>query len=380
MIRDFFEERNVLDVETPILSEAGNTEPNIESFETHFHGRTDSPSRTRWMRTSPEFLLKRIARSPSFPEDEVALAKANALQALKVSEAQPNTRASRALLAAVHGDHPYARSMPTEASLNAVTVAALKSEYARRFRPDHSLLVITGKVTPEEGFALASKHFGSWQNVGTSTVRVPEAAAEMPVVKSILQRDGSVQSAILMGYPSIDAASADYVPMQLASTVLGGGFSSRVNQNLREAKGYTYGASASLGAFRYGGRVQAGAQVRNEVTGAAIKEFFSEFKRLASEPVPATELTDTKRYVAGGYLIGNQMQASVARSLANYWLMGLSSDAYANYVPAIRAVSAGQIQDMARKYWDPAKMSIIIVGDSAAVNPQLSEFGAFETK
>ena len=325
-------------------------------------------------------LMAEVARAPSFPEDEVKLAKANALQALKVSEAQPNSRASRALLAATFGDHPYARSMPTEASINAVTRAALQSEYARRFRPDHGLLVITGRVTPEQGFALAQKHFGDWKNAGGPAVSVPDSPSSMPITKSILQRDGSVQSAILMGYPSIAATSADFIPMQLASTVLGGGFSSRVNQNLREDKGYTYGASAALGAFRHGGRVQAGAQVRNEVTGASVKEFFNEFNRLANEPVPATELTDTKRYVAGGYLITNQMQSAVASSLANYWLRGQTSEAFADYVPKIRAVTADQVQAMARKYWDPSKMSIIVVGDSKAVGPQLKEFGDFVTK
>lgn len=325
-------------------------------------------------------LLAEVVRTPTFPDTEIALAKANAMQALKVSEAQPNSRAVRALLAAVHGDHPYARTMPTEASINAVNAALLKSEYAKRFRPDHALLVITGKLTPEQGFALASKHFGDWKNSGAGVGAVAAVPLSVTPVKAILQRDGSVQSAIMMGYPSIAATSADFIPLQLASTVLGGGFSSRVNQNLREDKGYTYGASASLGAFGHGGRVQAGAQVRNAVTGDSIKEFFNEFKRLDSDPVPATELTDTKRYVAGGYLITNQMQSAVASSLSNYWLRGQSSDAFADYVPNIRKVTAEQVQDMARKYWDPSKMSIIVVGDSKEIAPQLKDYGNFEVR
>ena len=96
--------------------------------------------------------------------------------------------------------------------------------------------------------------------------------------------------------------------------------------------------------------------------------------------MPATELTDTKRYVAGGYLITNQMQSAVASSLANYWLRGQTSEAFGDYVPKIRAVTADQVQAMARKYWDPSKMSIIVVGDSKAVGPQLKEFGDFVTK
>src|SRR5690606_33495826 len=139
----------------------------------------------------------------------------------------------------------------------------------------------------------------------------------------------------------------DYVPMQLASTVLGGGFSSRVNQNLREDKGYTYGASAYLAASRNGGRLQAGADVRNEVTGAALSEFFREFERLVDEPVPAQGLADTKRYVAGGYL------------------------------PMIRQVDAATVQAMARKYWDPRQQSIVVVGDGGAIAGQLEPFGEF---
>ena len=196
----------------------------------------------------------------------------------------------------------------------------------------------------------------------------------------LIQRDGSVQSTIRIGSPAIAATDADYVPMQLAGTVLGGGFSSRVNQNLREDKGYTYGASAGLQVSRVGGRVQAGADVRNEVTGAALKEFFGEFERLGNEPVPAQELEDTKRYVAGGYLISNQLQGTVAATLANNWLIGLPSEFLGEYVPKIRQVDAAQVQAMARKYYDPKQQSIIVVGDGKAVAEQLKPYGKFEPR
>ena len=160
--------------------------------------------------------------------------------------------------------------------------------------------------------------------------------------------------------------------------MLGGGFSSRVNQNLREDKGYTYGASAYQSPSRNGGRVQAGADVRNEVTGAAIGELFKEFTRLAAEPVPAQELIDTKRYVAGGYLISNQLQGAVAGTLANYWVGGLPAESLGQYVPKIRAVDAAQVQAMARKYWAPDEQSIIVVGDAKAIASQLAPYGSFE--
>ena len=325
-------------------------------------------------------LLAEVARQPSFPDKEVKLAQANALQGLKASEAQPGFKATRALLAATYGDHPYARVQPTEAGITAVNADKLRAEHARRFRPDNALLVITGKLTPAEGFALAERAFGDWKGTGTALASTAPARREAKPSRVLIQRDGSVQSSLALGRPAIPATDADYIPAQLAGIVLGGGFSSRVMQNLREDKGYTYGARAGLAVARAGGRVSAGADVRNEVTGAAIKEFFHEFDRLGNEPVPATELEDTKRYVAGGYLITNQMQGAVAATLANNWLSGLPAEFLGQYVPKIRAVDAAQVQVMAKKYYAPRDQSIIVVGDGNAVAEQLKAYGEFERR
>ena len=322
-------------------------------------------------------LLAEIARSPSFPDNEVRLAQANALQALKAAEAQPAFKANRALLAATYGDHPYARTQQTEASITAVTPAALRQAHAARFHPDRVLLVVTGRIEPAEAFALAESAFGDWKAAGAEAPETPAARREAEPARVLIQRDGSVQSTVRLGRPAIPATDPDYVPAILTGTVLGGGFSSRVNQNLREDKGYTYGASAGFSPSRKGGRVQAGADVRNEVTGAALKEFFGEFERLASEPVPEQELLDTKRYVAGGYLISNQLQGAVAATLASNWLVGLPSEFLASYVPRIREVDAAQVQAIARKYFDPGDQSIIVVGDRQAIAGQLEPYGEF---
>ena len=325
-------------------------------------------------------LLAEIARSPSFPENEVRLAQANALQALKANEAQPSFKANRALLAATYGDHPYARTQPTEASIGAVTPDLLRQAHGLRFHPDRALLVVTGRIDAQEAFRLAEAAFGDWTVAGAEAPETPAARRTAQPSRVLIQRDGSVQSTLRIGRPAIPATDPDYVPAVLTGTVLGGGFSSRVNQNLREDKGYTYGASAGFAPSRVGGRIQAGADVRNEVTGAALEEFFKEFTRLAAEPVPEEELTDTKRYVAGGYLIGNQMQGSVAATLASNWLVGLPSDYLANYVPRIREVSAEQVQAIAKEYFDPKDQSIIVVGDAATIAGQLEPYGEFDVQ
>ena len=325
-------------------------------------------------------LLAEVARTPAFPDSEVKLAQANALQGLMAAEAQPGFKAERALAQAVYGDHPYGHTQPTEAAIKSVTPQQFRDAHARRFRPDHALLVVTGRIEPAQAFKLAQAAFGDWQNRGEPVPDTPAAPATATPKFVLVQRDGSVQSALRLGRPAVAATSPDAIALDLANAVIGGGFSSRLMQNLREDKGYTYGARSSVSTLREGGRITASADVRNEVTGASLKEFVAEYERLGSEPVPARELDDTKRYVAGGYLISNQMQAAVASMLAGNWLVGLPPEYLGEYVPKIRAVDAAQVQAMAKKYYDPKDQSIVVVGDAADVGAQLEPYGKFEVR
>ena len=322
-------------------------------------------------------LLAEVARTPSFPDNEVTLAKANALQALKVSEAQPGFRAERALSQAIYGAHPYGHTQPTEAAIQSATRDLFAAEHARRFRPERGLLVIAGRIEPAQAIKLADAAFGDWKGQGQASAEIAAPSAQAATQHLLLQRDGSVQSTLRLGRPGIAATSPDYVPLRLASTILGGGFSSRINQNLREDKGYTYGASAGARSYNKGGSIVGGADVRNEVTGAALKEYVSEYTRFGTDLVPEEEMAMNKRYVAGGYLISNQLQGSVAATLASNWLIGLPSDFLGNYVPLIQKVTAEQVRDMGRKYFDPKTQSIVVVGDGKAVSEQLKAYGEF---
>jgi predicted Zn-dependent peptidase len=322
-------------------------------------------------------LLAEVARTPSFPAKEVALARANALQALRVAETQPRFRAERALSRAIYGEHPYGHTDPTVESINSTTEALLHTEHARRFRPERTLLVITGRIKEADAMKLAQQAFGDWKASAPAPAEPPRAPASVKPVRLLLERGGSVQSTIRLGSPGIAATAADQVPLRLASTILGGGFSSRVNINLREEKGYTYGASAGARLLREGGSIVGGADVRNEVTGAALTEYFKEYKRIGSDLVTPEEMQMHKRYVAGGYLLSNQMQRAVAGTLAGNWLVGLPAEFLAQYVPLIEKVTPEQVRDVSKKYFAPENQSIVVVGDSKAVGEQLKAFGDF---
>jgi predicted Zn-dependent peptidase len=322
-------------------------------------------------------LMAEVARQPTFPAKEVALSKANALQSLKVAETQPRFRADRAIAKAVYGPHPYGNADPTVESINSTTEELLRAEHTKRFRPERALLVITGRVTEAQAMQMAQKAFGDWKAQGTATAETPAAPGAAAPVRMVLQRNGSVQSTVRLGSPGIAATSADQVPMRLASTILGGGFSSRVNLNLRENKGYTYGASAGGRMYREGGSIVGGAEVRNEVTGASLKEFMAEYERIGTELVTPADMELNKRYVAGGYLISNQLQRSVATTLASNWLVGLPPEFLGQFVPLIQKVTAEQVRDVSKKYFAPGVQSIVVVGDNAAIGEQLKPYGAF---
>ena len=321
-------------------------------------------------------LLSEIALQPAFAPDEVDLAKLNAVQALQVSEAEPDYLAQRALAKLVYGHHPYGHTFATQAAILSVTPDMLQAEHARRFRPDSALLVIGGRIEKDAAFELAERVFGDWRADGRPLPAIAAAPSMRPAARAFVAREGSVQSAIRIGRPAIATDSPDYFPLTLANAVLGQGFSSRLNQNLREDKGYTYGAGSVLGAQRAGGSIVASASVRNEVTGAAIGEVVKEFARLGKQLVPDAELTQTKRYMAGGYLLLNQSLGNVIGTLADFWLVGLPPNTLSDYVPKIQAVNAAQVQAMGRKYFAPESQSIVVVGD-AQVRAQLKPYGVF---
>lgn len=324
-------------------------------------------------------LLAEVARQPAFPEGEVQLAKTNALQGLKASSTQPAFRAAKALDGAIYGSHAYGRTQETEAAITAVTVEGLRAEHARRFRPDRALLVITGRIDSAAALKLARETFGDWQASGDAVPDVAPPAATAPVQRLLLERPGSVQATLRLGRPGMPASGAEQVALRLTSTVIGTGFSSRLNQNLREEKGYTYGARAGGQSWRVGGAITGGADVRNEVTAAAMTEYVKEYRRIGAEPVPEAELAMNKRYMAGSYLVSTQLQGSVGRQLANNWLVGLPADFLGKFVPALQKVTAAEVQAVGKKYFNPDEQSWVVVGDSAKIAEQLKGFGEFVT-
>ncbi len=320
-------------------------------------------------------ILADVARNASFPVEEVELAKANTLQQLQVKESTPEFLSEKVLAAAVFGDHPYRIVAPTPEAVRKVDRDLLKGEFARRFRPDGALLVVVGAFDAASVQQSVARLFGGWKATSPS---VPEAGP-LPAAKAreilFVSRPGSVQSSLALGRTGPGLADPAYFPGVLANTIYGGDFASRLTQNIREEKGYTYSPRASFTTFRAGGVLRTTAEVRNEVTAAALVEIFYELDRMGTTDVTTEELTGAKRLQTGRYLLGNQVQGSVASALESYWVRGLPPELLAEYVGKVNAVTAAEVREAGRTLFPSRLQTVVVVGEES-VKKDLAQFGA----
>ena len=320
-------------------------------------------------------LMADVTQQPTFPANEVELAKANTLQTLQAQEAQPSFQASRAFNAAIFGDHPYRFVSLTPDVVKAISPESLRALHAVRFQPAQALLVISGDVQEASTLKLITSAFGNWKATGDKLPDLPEAPASSTHAFLVLPRPGSVQSTLRVGRPAVAAPHADRIPLQLANVILGGSFDSRITRNIREDKGYTYSPDARVTTMQHGGSYSVSADVRTEVTAASLMEIFYEMDRMGTTTVGEDELLRSKRYMGGTYLFQNQMLRSLTGTLATYWVNGLKPEALSEFIPKVNAVTAEEVRRVARTYFAAKDQTIVVVGEEAKVKAELEQFG-----
>ena len=320
-------------------------------------------------------ILADVARNAAFPAAEVEIAKGNALQNLKVRASTPEFVADKAFRAAVYGDHPYRIIAPNEATVTAATPEILKKEYARRLRPERSLLVVVGDLNAAALTKAITKAFAGWKGTGEGAPPTPPppTAGERKLI--VVDRPGSVQSTLIVGRPTLTVTDPDYFPLLVANTIFGGSFGSRLTKNIREDKGYTYSPGSGVSAREKGGLLRVRADVRNEVTGASLLEVFYEMDRLGATQPSEEELRTAKRYQAGLYLLRNQIQDSVARTLATNWINGLPPEALGQFVTKVNAVSADDVHRLGRSVFPSNHQTVVVVGDTSKIAAEVAQFG-----
>src|SRR5262249_31205658 len=211
-----------------------------------------------------------------FPQNEIDLARENTKQLLIQQRAQPTFLATERVAKVIFGEHPYSRVAATPESLDAMTREGLRDFHRSHFIPNNAVLIAVGDIRPAKFLDRLNELFGSWDTGSPALVDFPRLPAHSTRRAYLVDRAGSEQSNIVIANAAIARTSPDYFPMLLMHTILGANASSRLFMNLREEKGYTYGAYSSLDTRRVGGSFRATAEVRTAVTGASLKEFFFE--------------------------------------------------------------------------------------------------------
>ncbi len=323
-------------------------------------------------------LFADAALHPVFPAEELEKLRRQDISGLAQERQSPATLASRLAGQLVFGaGNPYA-AYPTEASLNSIQRNDLVRFHHDFFAPDNATLAIVGDVKADDVLPLIEKAFGAWEpaflvhdQLGVSALPAPPAG---PLVH-LVDRPGSVQSTIVIAGRGMRRDNPDAAEFGVANSILGGGFSGRLFQNLRERHGFTYGASSSMDMDRLVGMFTADTQVRNAVTLPAIQEMLREINRLRDEPAPEPELAMQRQYLTGNYLLSLESPLRTAERVQNIDLYSLPADYYKTYTRRISETPASRVQELAGKYLDPRQMSIIVVGEASEVLPALKQLG-----
>jgi zinc protease len=319
-------------------------------------------------------LLAEVALRPSFPENEIDLYRRNTIEHLKFQRSQPGFLAGEQAARLIYGEHPYSRVSPKAADIAGLNRNELVSHHRRTFIPNNAIFVAVGDVDALELFDEIDEHFGSWvkgEIFEMSTAEPPRSSSRS---LTIVDRPGSAQSNIVLGNLAAKRLVPDHFALIVMNQVLGAGASSRVFMNLREEKGYTYGAYTRVDAKRLSGDLEATAEVRTAVTGDSLKEFFYELDRVRAEKVTDKELDDAKRFLTGVFPIRAETQEGLTNLILTQQLYGLPDDHLQTYRQHVNAVTADDVLSAAQKYVRPDEMAIVIVGDAQDVLGQARGF------
>ena len=319
-------------------------------------------------------LMADVALRPVFPQNEVELAKQNTKESLKQQRAQPSFLASEMVARVMFGEHPYSVTAPTPESIDATTRERLVEFHRSVFVANNAVFVVAGAVQRDAILQRIESLFAEWQAGSLSGDDFPAPPRRTSRSAYVVDRPGSAQANIVIANAGITRTSPDYFPMLVMHTILGANASSRLFMNLREEKGYTYGAYSSLDARRTAGTFRATAEVRTPVTGDSLKEFFYELNRIRNEPVSEKEIGDAKSYLTGVFPIRLETQEGLIDQLVQIKMFGLPDNYLEIYRNKIQEVTIEQVQEVARKYVKPDEAAFVIIGDASQLNEQIKPY------
>ena len=315
-------------------------------------------------------LAAKTVLSPSFPQNEFTRLKNEALAAYQQSHSRAAGLASDAFIrAAFDTTAPFSRPPNgTPATISGLTRDDVVSWHRTMYAPSAGTLLLVGDLTPAEARTIADQTFGRWTGTRATPERVSNPIRTSAGTRVILvDRPGSVQSSMIVGQPGFQATDPDYISMVALNHVLGGGFSSRMNMNLREKRGYTYGAFSNLDLRTGAGVLRVSSDVRTNATDSAVAEAVSEYRRIVTEPVPAPELQSALNNVVSSFPSSVQRVQGLSQNVQSLIVWGLPLDFYVTYREKLSAVAPDEIARAAKAHLTPDNIIIVVAGDLSKI-------------
>lgn len=321
-------------------------------------------------------LMADITMNPTFPEEELEKIKTQTLSSLAQQKENADAISSNITSVLLYGkNHPYGE-LQTEESISKIEVADIKNYHTTYFKPNISYMAIVGNITKKEAEKLVKKYFDNWEKGEIPSVNYETPKAPEKTTVALVDRSTSVQSVIDIAYPvELRPGTEDVIPATIMNNIFGGGSSARLFTNLREDKGYTYGAYSQLESDRLVGSFSASASVRNEVTDSAVVEFMKELRNIRESKVSDEELSLAINSVSGNFARSLERPQTVANFALNIERFDLPEDYYTTYLQKVQAVTKEDIQRMAQKYIKPDNAYITVVGKATDVADKLQKFG-----
>jgi len=276
------------------------------------------------------------------------------------------------------GEHPYGRPMlGTEVSVAGITRSDIEQYYRSYFRPNHSTLIVVGDVGVDDIVRRIERFFGSWERGEFPRMTVPAAQSRNTTAVYLIDKPGAAQSSVRIGSVGVPRSTQDYFGLLLMNTILGGSFTSRLNQNLRETHGYTYGAGSRFDMRRSAGPFTARAEIVSAKTDSALIEFMKELRGIR-DTIPQTELAKAKTYLQLQLPASFETTSQIAQQLVPIALYDLPLGYYNSFAQQIERLTQADVQRVAREYIDPARLAIVIVGDRASIEGGIRALGLGE--
>jgi zinc protease len=344
----------------------------VDSEDVRLRGSALSPSLADFLA-----LIGEVLAEPAFPKGEVEIERARRAQEVLLQRAEPAMVARVAFRRRLFGEHPYAGGLPEPGEVASVSAADLRRYYKSRVTARDGLLILVGDLRPAKALDTAEAALGSWTGANAAP-RLPALPAIEPGPIVLVDRPGAAQSNIRIGGPALTRRDAGLPALLLANMIYGGYFSSRLVENIREHKGYTYSPRSWIDHQLLGSFLNVSADVGTEVTAPALLETRYELGRMATLPVSAEELDGARRYLIGTTALSTQTQSGLTEYLLALSTAGLGLDYLRDLPKRLEKVTVDEVRDAAADYLAPARLPTVIVGDAKAIRASLETLDAVE--